>query len=346
MKTFEGYTHGVNLGGWLSQCDHTKERYDTFITEADFETIREWGLDHVRVPVDYDLVEDADGNYKEEGFGYIRKAIEWSRKNGLNMILDLHKTYGYSFDKGEGESGFFESEEYQERFCRLWEEFAGRFGSYKDTVAFELLNEVTKKEYSDTWNRILTECIGRIRAIVPDVKILIGGYYNNSIEALEDLAEPVDENVIYTFHCYEPLIFTHQGAPWIDEMDTSFRMRFLETIRNYREYSSDNLNVFLDLEMDCFKGYDPDSVLGIDYFEEMMKEAVRVAEERNVALYCGEYGVIDRAEPEDALAWFRMITECMDRHGIGRAAWSYREMDFGLSDARMDDVRDEILKVI
>ena len=77
-----------------------------------------------------------------------------------------------------------------------------------------------------------------------------------------------------------------------------------------------------------------------------MKEAVRVAEERNVALYCGEYGVIDRAEPEDALAWFRMITECMDRHGSGRAAWSYREMDFGLSDARMDDVRDEILKVI
>ena len=114
MKTFEGYTHGVNLGGWLSQCDHTKERYDTFITEADFETIREWGLDHVRVPVDYDLVEDADGNYKEEGFGYIRKAIEWSRKNGLNMILDLHKTYGYSFDKGEGESGFFESEDVSE----------------------------------------------------------------------------------------------------------------------------------------------------------------------------------------------------------------------------------------
>ena len=36
MKKFEGYTHGVNFGGWLSQCDHTKERYDTFITEEDF----------------------------------------------------------------------------------------------------------------------------------------------------------------------------------------------------------------------------------------------------------------------------------------------------------------------
>ena len=30
---FEGYKRGVNFGGWLSQCDHTKRRYDTFITE-------------------------------------------------------------------------------------------------------------------------------------------------------------------------------------------------------------------------------------------------------------------------------------------------------------------------
>ena len=52
MKCFEGYMHGVNLGGWLSQCDHTKERYETFITKKDIETIKDWGLDHIRVPVD------------------------------------------------------------------------------------------------------------------------------------------------------------------------------------------------------------------------------------------------------------------------------------------------------
>lgn len=63
------------------------------------------------------------------------------------MILDLHKTYGFSFDEGESESGFFESEELQERFFRLWEEIAKRFGKYHDCVAFELLNEVTNKEY-------------------------------------------------------------------------------------------------------------------------------------------------------------------------------------------------------
>ena len=63
MKSMYGFMHGVNLGGWFSQCDHTDEHYDTFIGESDIAQISEWGLDHVRLPVDYDLVEDIAGNY-------------------------------------------------------------------------------------------------------------------------------------------------------------------------------------------------------------------------------------------------------------------------------------------
>ena len=73
MKKWAGYERGMNLGGWFSQCDHTRERYETFITRADIERIAGWGLDHVRVPVDYNLVEEEDGTYKEEGFGYIQR---------------------------------------------------------------------------------------------------------------------------------------------------------------------------------------------------------------------------------------------------------------------------------
>ncbi len=32
MKDF-GFYRGVNLGGWFSQCDYSKERLDHFITE-------------------------------------------------------------------------------------------------------------------------------------------------------------------------------------------------------------------------------------------------------------------------------------------------------------------------
>ncbi len=344
MKTLEGYMHGVNLGGWFSQCDHTKERYDHFITEKDIELIKGWGLDHVRVPVDYELVEDAEGNYIEEGFGYIQKAIDWCGKYGLNMVLDLHKTFGYSFDYGEAESGFFDNPSYQERFYRLWDAFSLRFGKYSDRVCFELLNEVTDKAYSDRWNKISDICIRRIRENAPDVKILLGGYYNNSIEALKDLPAPQDENIVYNFHCYDPLIFTHQGAPWVRGMDTSFRMSFDSTYGEYNRFCRDQLMDFGIVKV--ADNVDESRFLGIEYFEERMKEAVRVAEERNVALYCGEFGVINRADPEDALKWYRLICKCFDEYHIGRAAWSFREMDYGLVDPHMDTVRDRILQLL
>lgn len=342
MKRFDGYMHGINLGGWLSQCDHTKERYDTFINEEDVKCISEWGLDHIRVPIDYDLVEDKEGNYIESGFGYIDKAIEWAGKYGLNLVLDVHKTYGFSFDDGEEESGFFENPAYQERFYKLWDQLSLRYGKYSDRVCFEILNEVTDKEYCELWNKISKECIQRIRKNAPDTKILIGGYYNNAIEALKDLEMPYDENIIYNFHCYEPLIFTHQGGYWVPGMNTSFRMPFADTYKNYSKYTDENLDRYA---VD-FSIYDEDSIMGLEYFENMIAEAVRVADERNVALYCGEYGVINLATAEDSLAWYKMICSVFDKYGIGRAAWSYKEMDFGIIDDHMKPVVDELVKIL
>ena len=77
-----------------------------------------------------------------------------------------------------------------------------------------------------------------------------------------------------------------------------------------------------------------------------MREAVETAEKYGVALYCGEYGVIDRVDPRQALVWYKAINAAFQKYGIGRAAGSYRRMDFGLSDERMDGVRDELLKFI
>ena len=342
MKEWKGYKHGINLGGWLSQCDHTKERYDNFIKEEDIKTISEWGLDHVRVPVDYNLVEETDGTYKESGFGYIDNAVQWCEKYGLNMILDLHKTFGYSFDDGEKEEGFFDNNDYQERFYRLWEKFAEKYGNIGERVAFELLNEVTDKEYSEKWNDISYKCIERIRAIAPDVKILVGGYWNNSVEAVKDLRDPYDENIIYNFHCYEPLIFTHQGAYWVQGMRPEFRISIDATYDEMKKASEKEMShVALG-----FDGLDPEAKMSAEYFELQFKEAIDVAEERNVPLYCGEYGVINLASPEDTLIWYQYINEIFEKYGIGSAAWSFREMDFGLVDEHMKGVLDKIIKYL
>ena len=342
MRSFEGYSHGVNLGGWLSQCEHSYEHYENFIKEENFKEISSWGLDHVRVPVDYELFETAGGEYIERGFEIVDQAYAWAVKYNLNMILDLHKTFGYSFDFGENEKGFFDDENYQERFYSLWEKIAERYGKNYEHMVFELLNEVTDKEYSDTWNRIIVKCIGRIRKYAPDMQIIIGGYYNNSIEALPDLVCPPDDKVVYTFHCYEPLVFTHQGAYWAPGMDVNFRMPFNTTYADMTAYTKKYLTQ-VPVSYDSFK---QDDVFGVEFFEKYFAEAVAVAEERNVPLYCGEYGVIDLASAEDTLGWYKIISAAFDKYNIGRAAWNYKEKDFGITAAHMDSVREEVVKLL
>ena len=311
MLKEKGFYKGVNFGGWFSQCDYSEDRLNSFITEADFKKAASWGIDHVRIPVDYNIFE------AEDGFTRVEKAFALCRKYGLNTILDLHKTAGFSFDNyGENESGFFESDELQERFYRLWEEFAKRYGCLSDSVAFELLNEVTDKAFIDQWNRISNECIKRIRAYAPDTLILVGSYWNNSSEAVKDLLPPYDDKVIYNMHCYDPIKFTHQGAYWTDMVNPEERFSFEE------------------------------AEISPAYFEQRFISAIEKAKENNTDLYCGEYGVIDRSTPEDTVKWFKCINSVFEKYGIARCAWSYKEMDFGLADSRLDDVRDELLKYL
>lgn len=312
MKS-SGFYRGINLGGWLSQCDYSKERLNNFITEPDFEKIASWGLDHVRIPIDYNVLENEDGSYKTDGFARVEKALQWAEKYGLNVVIDLHKTAGFSFDDGEAETGFFENEKLQERFYRLWEEIAKHFGKYSDRVAFELLNEITEQRFIDAWNKISYECIRRIRSYAPDTIILVGSYGNNSAGAVPELAKPYDDKVIYNFHCYEPLAYTHQGAPWAKQLDQNARYRFEE--------------------MDITP----------EYFEKLFLPALKKAKSYGISVYCGEYGVIDRVAPEDAVKWFKVINNVFEKYGIARAVWSYKEMDFGVSDSRMDGVRDELI---
>ena len=311
-----GFYKGINLGGWMSQCDYSENRLDNFITEADFEKIASWGFDHVRLPVDYNVFQRPDGAFIEQGVERIDRAIELCGKYGLCTVLDLHKTQGFSFDAQEHEAGFFENEKYQDLFYKVWEEFSARYAGLTQRLMFDLLNEVTEPSYLPAWMRISKECIRRIRMNAPDVKILVGSYHHNHATAVLDLDRFDDPNVVYSFHCYEPIAFTHQGAYWMEELKNRTGITAAE------------------------------SGTTEEFFEKLLTPALAYAAETGTSLYCGEYGVIDVVPPEEAVKWFRVFHTVMDRHEIGRAVWSYRQMDFGLSDARMDGVREELLTLL
>ncbi|KAJ5129455.1 Glycoside hydrolase superfamily [Penicillium bovifimosum] len=120
---------GVNLGGWLSiepfitpslftrwgskdgvideytltkklgssSAARTLEKhYATFITESDIKEIRDAGLDHVRIPYSYWAVKTYEGDpyVPKIAWRYLLRTIEWCRKYGLRIKLDLHGVPG------------------------------------------------------------------------------------------------------------------------------------------------------------------------------------------------------------------------------------------------------------
>ena len=110
---------GVSIGGWLSLepfitpslfsdslvdeyslCKHLgkdaastlEKHYSTFITERDFKRIADSGLDHVRIPFSYWAVRTYEGDpyVASVSWRYLLRGIEWARRYGLRVKLDLH----------------------------------------------------------------------------------------------------------------------------------------------------------------------------------------------------------------------------------------------------------------
>lgn len=344
MKQLNGFQRGINLGGWLSQCTPKKEHYDTFITEQDLRTIASWGLDHVRLPIDYVLVEQEDGTPREEGYRYIETCIEWCRTYGLHMILDLHNTAGYSFAAPDSSVRFFADEGLRQRFRELWERLARRFSPYKETVLFELLNEVVDPRVYEDWNQLACETVETIRNIDRDVPVMFGGVGYNSVSAVPLLRRPKGDNIAYTFHCYEPILFTHQGAPFTNGMPESLRIDYPRPMEEYVEKTRQYLDPLTLQNLGDLAGWT--GLCNPDFFSTYFRQAVEKAEADGVALYCGEYGVIDRTAPQSVVNWYRDIHTAFEKAGIGRAAWTYRQMDFGITDPHYDAVRDELLTLL
>lgn len=341
MKKVINLDKGINLGGWLSQCEHNTEHYDTFISKDDIKRIASWGLDHVRVPFDYELLESEDGNTIDTNFKYLDNCIEWCKEYNIVAIFDLHKAFGYSFINAyKSSNNLFNDEQLQQRYINFWQKIARRYGGYSECIVFELLNEIVELEYSEPWNKLSRRVIKAIREYAPETKIIMGGVCWNSISTVNLLEKPYDKNIIYTFHCYEPLVFTHQNAYWVEEIKNIGLVNYPITLENMKA-ECDKLS---DIQKYTLKKININDEKNI--FFSIFKNAVDFAEKNNVMLYCGEYGVIDKAPVDDTLLWYKDINEAFIHYNIGRCAWSYKEMDFGIIDDHYKPIMKQLIKYL
>ena len=56
--------------------------------------------------------------------------------------------------------------------------------------------------------------------------------------------------------------------------------------------------------------------------------------------------MIDQAPVEDSLAWIRDLHLIFRKYNVGSALWTYKEMDFGLTENHYEEIRNSMIKII
>ena len=219
---WSGFEQGMGIGGWLTNYKRFNVlpmdkrlgltegdyiHFDTYITEGDVERIKRWGFDHVRLGFDQIVLEESPYKYRERTFRKIDDFIGWCRKHDMHVVLNLHKAIGNYCDIPE-KVQLLDDDELQRRFLALWLEIERRYHDFPD-LAFEILNEVRDVD-PVKWNRLADRTIKAIREKNPTRWIVVGSTAWNSVDRLKDLQLWDDERVVYTFHMYDPHLFTHQ----------------------------------------------------------------------------------------------------------------------------------------
>ena len=349
---------GLNLGGWISQYPaYDDNHFKTFITADDIKRIADWGIDHVRLPVDYPVLEDPDQAraYIDSGFGYIENCLDWCGENELRVVLDLHKAPGFAFD-AQAENNLFGSPALQDRFLALWEEIARRFAHRSDEMlAFELLNEIVLPS-SDPWNALYPQTVERIRAVSPQRLIVLGGNFFNDATQMHELTILDDSRILYTFHFYRPMAITHQMAPWVPIVgELSSPVEYpgsasseMEILLKQYQQSGAKADPGLDLQAPIIKFIGGETGVRFDkeYLRGPLGAAIEFSHRNNQPVYCGEFGVYEGAPIRTRINWTRDFIELLNEAGIGRAYWTYKALDFGLVDKAGKVVNQELVDIV
>lgn len=222
---------GVNLGLWndwlsLGEMMARPETLDPFpdwqrdVTPAMLAALAEQGFDHVRMPTDPGpLLAYGPGVNQDKLIAEIRTATEMNIAAGLKVVVDLHPLY-----RGEETGGI------EDILEGLWPDYVALVGRLAadmatlpaDKVALELLNEPTfdcEAVYAGAeprWPAMQAELLAAVRASAPDLTVVLTGACWGQAAALASLnpADFADDKVLWSFHSYEPFLFSHQGASW------------------------------------------------------------------------------------------------------------------------------------
>src|ERR1700733_9576667 len=311
---------GINTTGWFAQVydkrGYTREHFQSWTTAEDIGLIQAMGFDHVRLSVDPEpmMASHRPEEIPAEYLGYLDAAVKMILDRGLAVVIDLHPN-------SEFKTRLAKDDSFVQEFADFWRALARHYSSWDtERVFFEILNE---PEMSDRyrWSGVQAKLAAAIREGAPQHTMIAAGARWSDDDDLVFIEPLRDPNIIYTFHFYEPHIFTHQGANW--------SAYFWHWVKGLRYPSSPEWAAKVAAGV-------PDAVdrmavirYGEDHWDaaRIDAEIAQVAEwarQRGVPVVCNEFGVYrDYVDPQDREAWIHDVRTSLERHSMGWTMWDY-----------------------
>lgn len=320
-----------------------------------FVPIKDLGFDFVRLTVDPGPLYATDGERRQEALGVLSAAVKRLTDVGLNVVFNLHGVdqvpqYGMDVVNAAANS------ESVARYVAMNADVARMlvpFGA--DRVAFEPFNEPAHYPCDVTgtedWQQIMAASVAAVRAISADMTIVATGACGGDVEGLIDIRPEFDDpNILYSFHMYEPHLFTHQrpdegfqfasGLPW--PASTGTPEAAIEALRAHMDVaglSAAEQQRNIDAVREAVASYFSEG-WGEAQLEMRIGQAVAWAEANGIPtqrLFMGEFGVILMppdghmgAFNSDRLRYITAVREQAERHGIPWAIWEYSN-PYGMS---------------
>ncbi|MCX6224740.1 MAG: cellulase family glycosylhydrolase [Bacteroidia bacterium] len=325
------FSRGVNLTGWF-QANSVRQIQFNRYTKKDFGNIKSLGCDVIRLPINLHFMTNGQPEYRIDPlfFEFLDQVVTWAEDLNLFLILDNH-TFDPAANTDPNIGTILE---------KVWLQMATHYKDRSQYIMYEVLNE-PHGIADQLWNTIQLNVINKIRSVDTRHTIVVGPANWNSYNNLANLPRYTDTNLLYTFHFYDPFLFTHQGATWVDpSMAPLAGVPFPYRADSMPVLPSALTNTWVG---DNYRSYPTDGT--VQKVKQLIDIAVRFRDDRKVPVFCGEFGVyIPNSHNNHRVYWYEVVRKYLEEKQIAWTSWDYHG-GFGLFKAGSNGLFEHDLNV-
>jgi hypothetical protein len=186
-------------------------------TGRDLATLRAAGFDFLRLPVDPGPFLAAPPAQRRALVDQLIAAVRLCLAHDLSVVVNVQANAGTHYWTPARMTASTNAPEFP-AYLGFVGELAGRLPQTR--VALEPINEPIGACGAKATAEVRAALLTTARKAAPDLTLVASGGCGGLVQGLGDF-DPASvagfAPLLYTFHFYEPYLFTHQGAPWMGE---------------------------------------------------------------------------------------------------------------------------------